>query len=109
MNVVAYAGSVFCRIVISEDGNALALAKCCLQHQRNQMALRTVVFTDFAAVMGARSVKVAECHIFDTQYFVEPGHHALHGQLSFTVDIRRLCAVAFLNRHLFRFAVGCRR
>ncbi|MNE95432.1 hypothetical protein D3C80_1935200 [compost metagenome] len=66
MNVVAYTGSILGRIVVSEDSNALPLAQCCLQYQGNQMALRTVVFTDFAAVMSARSVKVAECHIFDT-------------------------------------------
>ncbi|MNE24252.1 hypothetical protein D3C80_1175370 [compost metagenome] len=108
MDIVTDAGSVFCRIVVTEHCNALALSKSGLQHQRNKMALRTVVFTDLAAGMCAGCVEVAEGHILDAQHLVEPGHHPFHCQLGFTVDICRLGAVAFFNRHLLRFAVGCR-
>ncbi|MNV59600.1 hypothetical protein D3C71_1520310 [compost metagenome] len=111
MDVIPDAGAIFRRIVFAEDGDALALLQGSLEHERNQMAFGTVVFTDLAAYMGACGVEIAKRHIFDAQHLIEPGHHPLHRQLRLPVYIGRLSAVRFFNRHLLRFPVSgcCRR
>lgn len=60
VNVIANAGTVRRRVVISEQVDLLPLAQRHLKHQRYQVQFGIVVFAELAVGVGARRIEVAQ-------------------------------------------------
>ncbi|MNN31097.1 hypothetical protein D3C81_1447680 [compost metagenome] len=106
MNVIADTCTIRSLIIVSKDGDGFTLPQRRLQNQWNQVALRTMVLTDFTALMRAGSIKITQGNIFDAEHFIKPRHHSFHSQLGFTIHVGRIRSIALINGYLFRLPVS---
>ena len=109
MNVVADAGAIRCRIVLAEDGNALALTESNLQDDGDQVTFWVVVFTDGCIRRCARSVEVAKRSDSETVRMSVIDQCAFDDELGKALGINRVLRRILFDRHLVRLAIGCRR
>ncbi len=63
MNVIADAGSIGRIVIIAIYRNGVALAQCHLQHQRDEVRFRGMIFPDVAVGMSAAGVEVAQAAV----------------------------------------------
>ena len=63
MDIIPYAGAIFCIIIRTENGNILSLVVRYLKNQRDQMCFRIMSLTNFSIRMRATGIKVAQGNI----------------------------------------------
>lgn len=82
---------------------------CGLQHQRNQVRLGLVAFTQFALGVGAGRVEIAQAHRLQPVSMVIVGQGLLHHQLAAAVGVDGLSGVRLVDALALRLAKDCRR
>ena len=87
-------------VVIAVNHDLVALALGHLEHQRDQVCLRLVVFAEIGG--GAGGVKVTQCRIFDPVDFVVPAQDFFKTEFGFAVGIDRNLRGGFANRVFIR-------
>ena len=83
VDIIAHAGPVPCWVVLTENGDLLALAECDLENERDQVKLRLVVFPPSGRRSG--SIKVAQGSEAYAMNPVEPVQHAFKDEFRFPV------------------------
>ena len=98
MHVVPQAGAVGGRVVVTEYHDRFALTGCDLQHQRYQVGLRLVPFTDLAGPVSTGGVEVTqdtECHAVRV---TDIGEQAFDRQLGRAIGIGWCAGMVFRDR-----------
>jgi len=62
MDVIAHAGAVCHRVIVTENRKALAVSRGRLEQQRNGMGFWNVALADLALRIGAGGIEVAQHH-----------------------------------------------
>ena len=106
MDVVADAGTISCRIVVTEDGDVVALAVRDLQHNWDEVGLGVMRLANLAGHMRTAGVEIAQGDKVNAVRHRGPVEHPLHGELRFAVAVRRVRRVGFQNGNALRLAVG---
>ena len=71
VNIVTDTGAIGRRVIIAEDGHAVALAQRHAEHQRNEMHLGRMVFAALGRAAGC--VEISQGGIAEANRAVEPG------------------------------------
>ena len=86
MYVIAYAGTVFGRVVVAKNLNGLATENG-VEYQRNEVGFGVVGFTDLAFGITAGGVEVAQCRVGEGVRDAVPVQRALDNELGLAVRI----------------------
>ena len=111
VDVVAYAGAIFSRVVIAKYGKRLAAANGYLRDVRHQVVWNTLrIFPHISRWMSANRVKVAQQGNAPVGLrFLQIGQDLFHHQLAFAVrTLRRAGGEAFNVRNLRLIAIDGR-
>src|SRR5690625_4374848 len=102
IDVVADAGTIRRRVVVSEHLHCLAVAGSDVQDDGNQVCLRVVVFAKLFA--GPGSVEVTQGRVAEPMGLAVPLQRPFDQVLALTVDTRRLDRRTLIDRNPFRRA-----
>src|SRR5271166_6574688 len=97
VNVIADAGPVRSRVLVSKDRHMLTLSKCDLEDQRNQVSLGIVVFAQVAIGRGAGRVEVTQGSITPAIGMGIVGQSVLDDELGESVRIDRALRLALAD------------
>ncbi len=105
MNVIAHAGAVGGRIILTVYADMSARAVCYLQNYGDKMGFGVVRFADFAADVSSRRVEIAQSDVFKPVRLVIFMHKLLHHMLRLTVYARGILRAVLRNQTASAIAV----
>src|SRR5467141_3565888 len=104
VDVIADAGSVWCRVVRAEDVDMGQSTAGGIENPGNEMSFHAMMLAAFLG--GSGSVEIAEAHVFESGVELEIGQNLFEHELGFTIGIDGRLPMVFGDGNDFRFAIG---
>src|SRR6266550_954056 len=104
VDVIADAGSVWCRVVRAEDVDMRQTTASGIENPGNEMSFHAMMLA--ALLGGSGSVEIAEAHIFESGVDLVIRQNLFEHELGFTIRIDGRLAMVFRDGNDLGFAIG---
>ncbi|EKD60813.1 MAG: hypothetical protein ACD_54C00540G0002 [uncultured bacterium] len=105
MHIIAHASAVRRRVILPEQSQRRAAAFDGIQHQRDQVGFRAVLFADLGFGVGPRNIEIAEDHMVQPVSRAKILQHLLNGLFRGTVRVDRVLRRIFIEQHAILIAI----